>query len=348
MSISDAINNAKQKISNVYNALEAKGATMPATKTLDYMVTTVEAIPEFWQTINLFNGWSATINEYGFILTQSPNIASITVPNINGVYLNAGAFYQSTGYGQASIVESVDLQGTPFLNGDMSNAFRSSFNLVSVNGINENVTNMSKTFQSCSNFNQSVQISDTVVDMSNTFRECTRFSQYVQIPSSVINMYETFYRCKDIAVNVLSEDVNDAAMCFDVSGGSKGTVIIPFTYANSVNTTTFNFFVTAGYLYANGVSNSSKSVSVYDSALYQYAYRYVGDGIYVYLNENIPSEGDYVYVNSDSTGVNFYNSGSQIYNVGESSFYVNINSTEYWVSGTPYSHLPDPIHIVTQ
>ena len=347
MSISDAINNARQKINNVYNALEAKGATMPATKTLDYMVTTVEAIPEFWQTINLFNGWNATINEYGFVLTQGPNVASVTVPNINGVYLNAGAFSQSAVQGPI-IIESVDLQGTPFLNGNMISTFRSCSNLVSVNGINENVTNMSKTFQSCSNFNQSIQIPDAVADVSNTFRECTRFSQYVQIPSSVTNMYETFYRCKEIAVNVLSEDVNNAVMCFDLSGGSKGTVIIPFTYANSVNTTTFDSFVTAGYLYANGVSNSSKSVTVYDSALYQYAYRYVGDGIYVYLNENIPSEGDYVYVNSDSTGVNFYNSGSQIYNVGESSFYVNINSTEYWVSGTPYSHLPDPIHIVTQ
>lgn len=282
MSISDAINNVKQKISNVYNALEAKGATMPGTMNLDHMVTTVEAIPEFEQTISLYNGWSGFVTNNGFVLSGGgPQGSSITIPSgVNGVYLGPNLYRNSNS------LESIDLQKIPFENNDMSNAFNNCTNLTTVLNINENVTIMNSTFYKCSNFNQSVQIPNSVTDMCNTFRECHVFNQSIQIPDSVVNMVSTFEKCtklnadiyignsvvnmasafewcpgfgKNIVIN--SPSVTSISFTFETLGHAN--VFIPFKYANAVNTVTFSTFVSAGYLYANGAQNNS-TVKVYD------------------------------------------------------------------------------------
>ena len=303
MSISDAINNARQKINNVYNALEAKGATMPATKTLDYMVTTVEAIPEFWQTTSLMNGWSATINESGFVLTSGPNVASVTVPYVNGIYL--GDIYNYNKNKENSALQSIDLQHVPFVMGNMSNAFCNCKNLTSITNMNENIESLDHTFYGCSNFNQEIQIPNSVTNMSSTFFECSNFNQPINIPNAVTNMTSTFRQCSNFnqpisipnSVTNMSFTFYDCGLNCDVSIGSSvihmaeafswcshfngknitifspnvqtiistftpfsgsANVYIPFTYENGVNSVTFNTFVSAGYLKANGAQNNTR------------------------------------------------------------------------------------------
>ena len=359
MSIADAINNARQKINNVYNALGAKGATLPGTMNLDHMVTTVEAIPEFHQTASLMNGWNATINESGFILagpsdTSELNNISVIVPdvsNISGVYLKEDLFNSSSG--TYRLLETASLSNIPFVNNSMVNTFRNCGDLVSVVGINSNivnmayafsscsyfnqniqipnsvtnmaytfsgcsyfnqniqipssVTNMANTFQACYNFNQPIQIPNSVTSMVNTFSHCEKFNQPIQIPNSVTNMYGTFIECRGLNQPIqipnsvvdmrntfekcthlncdisIGSSVVDMSSAFDWCAGLRGknitifspevanltrtfdafgtaSVYIPFNYSNNVRTTTFNSFVSAGFLYANGVSNNTTVV----------------------------------------------------------------------------------------
>ena len=303
MSITDAINNARQKINNVYNALAAKGATMPGTMNLDHMVTTVEAIPEFWQTINLFKGWGVAINEYGFVLTSGPNVASVTVPYVDGIYL--GDIYNYNKDKENSALQSIDLQHVPFVMGNMSYAFCNCRNLTSVTNMNENVESLAFTFNGCSIFNQEIRIPNSVTNMVNTFSRCSSFNQEIQIPNSVTNMRGTFYGCSSFnqPINIpdsvvdLDSAFHDCGLNCDVSIGSSVenmgatfawcssfdnknitifspniyavsttftafsgsvNVYIPFKYENGVNSLTFDSFVSAGYLKANGAQNNTR------------------------------------------------------------------------------------------
>ena len=62
---------------------------------------------------------------------------------------------------------------------------------------------------------------------------------------------------------IYSSNVTNCLYCFNNTSISK-SVYIPFTYSNGVNTKTFNSFVTAGYLYANGESTNINGVTVID------------------------------------------------------------------------------------
>jgi hypothetical protein len=78
--------------------------------------------------------------------------------------------------------------------------------------------------------------------MRNTFSGCNSFNQDV-----------TFY----------SYDITDARDCFHSTGFNRN-VYIYFRYANSINSKTFNSFVSAGYLFSNGVTNNKDGVTVID------------------------------------------------------------------------------------
>jgi hypothetical protein len=78
-------------------------------------------------------------------------------------------------------------------------------------------------------------------------------------------MSYTFSHCENLqgTINVLSNQITNAWYCFYRTSLAKN-VYIPFKYSNGVNSATFNSFVTAGYLYANGVSNTQHGVTVYN------------------------------------------------------------------------------------
>ena len=185
-------------------------------------------------------------------------------------------------------VISVDLQNVPFVNNNMYQAFNNCQNLTSVTGINQNVTRMNYTFIFCRNLNQNIQIPNSVTTMSSTFYGCTNLNQNIQIPNSVTTMTFIFSRCENLnqniqipnsvtnmvntfsgctnlqgTINILSNQVTQAGACFYGTTKAKN-VYIPFKYSNGVNSATFNSFVSAGYLYANGVSNNQHGVTIHD------------------------------------------------------------------------------------
>jgi hypothetical protein len=150
------------------------------------------------------------------------------------------------------------------------------------------VTNMIETFYSCSNFNQNIKIPNNVTSLYQTFAGCTNFNRNIKIPNSVVNLYstftgdiklnqsiqipqnvtnlqETFEGCTNLSrrINIFSENIASASMCFSNTSFSKN-VYIPYNYTNGERTKTFKSFVTAGYLYTNGVSNNQHGVTMHD------------------------------------------------------------------------------------
>lgn len=148
---------------------------------------------------------------------------------------------------------------------NMKGAFYGCTNLNQTIKLPKNVTDMSYTFYDCYNLNQSIQIPSTVTDMSHTFESCSSFNQDIQIPSSVTNMVNAFTSATSLSgrINILSENVINAAHCFSHTSEAKD-VYIPFNYSNGIKTQTFNSFVSAGYVYANGVSRDREGVTIYD------------------------------------------------------------------------------------
>ena len=183
---------------------------------------------------------------------------------------------------------SIDLGYSPVVGNLMSFSFSNCYNLTSVSHINSNVTIMSFTFSNCYNLNQNIQIPNSATTMSYTFYNCRSLNQNIQIPNSVTNMYSTFQGCNNLnqniqipnsvtnmfftffgctklqgRINILSESITSASVCFD--GTLPKDVYIPYNYTGTTERTqTFNSFVTAGYLYANGVSNSQQGVTMHD------------------------------------------------------------------------------------
>ena len=162
-------------------------------------------------------------------------------------------------------VVSVDLQSVPFRINNMSYAFYNCQNLVSVNNINPNVTNMARSFYNCVNLNQNIQIPNSVTNMTSTFLDCYNLNQNIQIPNSVINMARTFDYCNNLqgTINILSDQITNANRCFYDTSLPKN-VYIPFKYSNGVNSATFNSFVSAGYLTADGTSTGQNGVTIYN------------------------------------------------------------------------------------
>ena len=133
--------------------------------------------------------------------------------------------------------------------------------------IPNSVTSMGHIFYNCYSFNQNIQIPNSVTELDYAFGWCSNLKQNIQIPASVINMNGTFLQCDSMTgtIRILSENVANAVQCFFSHNTSLSrNVLIPFKYANGVNTKTFNSFKAAGYLDANGVSTNQHGAVIYN------------------------------------------------------------------------------------
>lgn len=111
----------------------------------------------------------------------------------------------------------IDLQGVPFVNGNMDSAFYNDQNLVSVKNISKSIVSMNNTFTNCVNFNQKVQIPSSVTSMAGTFAGCTNFNQPVQIPEGVTNVGSLFSR--DSSFNQPVQIPNSVTKMFSMFNG---------------------------------------------------------------------------------------------------------------------------------
>ena len=133
--------------------------------------------------------------------------------------------------------------------------------------VTTNTQDMSNMFNGFFKINTPVTIPEGVTNMSGTFYDCTNLNQNIQIPNSATNMVNTFYICTNLNgdITIFSNQVANAYRCFlSYDTSSTKNVYLPFKYSNGVNSATFNSFVSAGYLYANGVSNDQHGVTVHD------------------------------------------------------------------------------------
>lgn len=238
MSISDAINNAKNKINNAYNALEAKGATMPSSRTLEYMKSTIESIPtstsDFKSTLALLNGWGGTIKEDTLLLQGTSIVGDVSVPNVDGLIFDGkSAFKNNTN------ISNVSLNNVPFVNNNMAGAFSNCYNLMSVTGINQNVTNMATAFKDCSKFNQNIQIPNSVGDLTAAFDGCSVLnpSQVINIPDSVTYMTYAFRYCDNLNQDVqIPNSITSLQDCFRGCESLDKNIQVPYTVNVLTNT----------------------------------------------------------------------------------------------------------------
>ena len=222
--ISDAMNNARSKIANVYSVLEDKGAEMPEVRDLDHLVTTVEGLSQF-------DDWSIRLGKY------RGSDVDVVFPSGDNVKILAGCFY---GTPMLEKIKSVDLGNTSFFNKSMKNAFSYCSNLITVTNMSPDVNDMSGAFTSCSKFNQNVQIphmvtnmhstfygcrnlteatiGDSVIEADYAFEGCTNFNSNINISDSMVNMRWTFGRCQSLNPSnpiVISDTVINMSSTFD-------------------------------------------------------------------------------------------------------------------------------------
>ena len=95
----------------------------------------------------------------------------------------------------------------------------------------------------------------SAVNMHNTFWNCSNLVSVGNIPNTVTNMYNTFWNCQNLTgdLYIESNQVANATGCFNGTSLPKN-VYIPFTYANGINTQTYNTFYTLYGSGANGVT----------------------------------------------------------------------------------------------
>ena len=267
--------------------VNSDGTTHSQRNAIIYDISTTPSFASDWEGFATSDGFVGLIRYIG-------TNTSFVGPTIEGGQGKAG--YLGTAFGSRRwSFDSIDCANIPFISSDLSNVFDGCVNAQYINNLNlsnassmfqtfnnckslvsigeplrtfiipGSVVNLQSTFAWCFNFNQPLRIGSLANDMRYTFYDCTNFNQATQIPSLVTNMQGTFGNCTSLQANitVLSSEVTGADVCFGGTTLPKN-VYIPYTYTNGVNTTTFNSFVTAGYLYANGVSNSQHGVTVYD------------------------------------------------------------------------------------
>ena len=120
--------------------------------------------------------------------------------------------------------------------------------LASVPTLPDTVRFMDRTFSGCKNITSTGHIPTSVVNMAATYAHCENIVSSDDIPSTTTFLYETFKNCYSLTgnINIHSNQVTNATNCFANTSLSKN-VYIPFTYANGVNTATYNAFTAAGY-----------------------------------------------------------------------------------------------------
>jgi len=135
----------------------------------------------------------------------------------------------------------------------VSYAYKNCSNLSTPPTLPNSVTNIEGVYQGCSSLTDIPHIPDSVTNMSYTFAECTNIKKLSTLPNSVSNMSYTFRNCLNLSsvsytfdnvynmegtfqncirlngdIQIISEKIGNANLCFDNSGTSTKNVYIPF------------------------------------------------------------------------------------------------------------------------
>lgn len=137
----------------------------------------------------------------------------------------------------------------------MRHAFMECTNMINTPIIPEGVESLSFTFCDCTNITTAPTIPNSVTDMDYAFRFCEKLTTVSIIPNNVTRMDESFCGCTNLTgdITIKSTEITSATNCFLATSLTKN-VYMPITYANGVNTATYNSFIAAGYD-ANGTTN---------------------------------------------------------------------------------------------
>jgi hypothetical protein len=131
---------------------------------------------------------------------------------------------------------------------NMQGSFAHCYKLENAPIIPDEVTNMRDCFYDCRKLKAAPNIPNKVETLRSAFDGCALITTAPNIPSSVTNMYYTFGRCSNLAGNIFihSDKISNVSYIFYSTSKVKD-VYIPFTYANGVNTVTYNSFKREGY-----------------------------------------------------------------------------------------------------
>jgi hypothetical protein len=113
-----------------------------------------------------------------------------------------------------------------------------------------------------------------------TFALCTNLVNAPVIPNSVTDTYALFAGCSNLSGDIIfeSENISNAYNCFEETALDKN-VYIPFTYANGVNTLTYNAFKDAGYSNDTRKDGALLMDINYDPELLNWRYKTLNNGI---------------------------------------------------------------------
>ena len=192
-------------------------------------------------------------------------------------------------YSNRTDITKINLNYCSVINNSFDNGFRNCINLKTVTRINEKIINMSECFYNCSNLTNIPEIPNSVIDMSGTFSDCSNLTGNIVIQSeNITNAYHCFYN------TILDKNV-----------------VIPITYENGVNTTTYNTFIGYGYsLSERNLDGVLLRDINYDPLLEMWRYDKLDNGtklLYEYLGEDIN-----IIVPNKKTILNNYNSNDEI------------------------------------
>lgn len=143
-----------------------------------------------------------------------------------------------------TIINSVDLKSTSWIDNSMTNAFYNCTNLTQVTNINQNVTTMYGTFNGCTKLVTAPSIPNSVVALEFAFYNCSNLTS-VTIPNSVTNMKSTFVGCTNLpeipvipnSVTDLSSTFKDCASITNVSNIPNSIINMSYSFYNCSNLT---------------------------------------------------------------------------------------------------------------
>ena len=132
---------------------------------------------------------------------------------------------------------SVDCQNIPWMNNSMVNAFRACYNLKSISGLNNNVTNLAFAFVADSQLNYISHLPQNTTNLYYTFSFCTGLSNFPTIPNSVTDMSSTFYTCSRIVTPpIIPNSVTNLSQTFITCINLETPPIIPNSVTNMYST----------------------------------------------------------------------------------------------------------------
>ena len=272
MSISDAINNARNKINNAYSALEVKGAEIPAVKDLNNITSAINSVSS-----QIFN-WNYKGFPDGHVLldSYSPEAAnSIKVPFGNYIRINAPS--ANSPFFSKDLLEHVDLSLIPFEGSSMDGVFLGCSSLKTVTNVQvkNGVSSVNDAFKNCYSVTKVssnngydgtawIKFSNSVTSAQNVYQNCKSISSFVIDGYGVSTLNGAFRYCNYdrpyTSVHVLSPNVSSAVNLWN--NYTTSNTIEPvktkeiFCYwqdENGVNTTTFNT-LKANSTYTAGLS----------------------------------------------------------------------------------------------